>query len=241
MKIGRNALCPCGSGKKYKKCCLGKEKSETNPKEDVFLTEPIPDYGVPKIKDDFFDDKFPKMPTAAALQHFMMSQKGIDNLIGEIVNKIIPQDRKERIKEQKLIINDTDDPNKLIDMLNQKIDQNNEILLIRKMLKHSDYIIPEVISRLKSNTNDFFVEFSVRLLKEAKNNEYTKLLINSLGSIKHAYTLSTVCLLLGFIGNKDTIKPIWNIYNFFKDEYPKTTLNQGPLFALYEFKERGLL
>ena len=26
MKIGRNDPCPCGSGKKYKKCCLGKEK-----------------------------------------------------------------------------------------------------------------------------------------------------------------------------------------------------------------------
>ena len=24
-KVGRNAPCPCGSGKKYKKCCLGKE------------------------------------------------------------------------------------------------------------------------------------------------------------------------------------------------------------------------
>ena len=24
-KIGRNDMCPCGSGKKYKKCCLGKE------------------------------------------------------------------------------------------------------------------------------------------------------------------------------------------------------------------------
>ena len=24
-KIGRNAPCPCGSGKKYKKCCLGRE------------------------------------------------------------------------------------------------------------------------------------------------------------------------------------------------------------------------
>jgi uncharacterized protein YecA (UPF0149 family) len=23
-KIGRNAPCPCGSGKKYKKCCLKK-------------------------------------------------------------------------------------------------------------------------------------------------------------------------------------------------------------------------
>ncbi len=24
VKIGRNELCPCGSGKKYKKCCLDK-------------------------------------------------------------------------------------------------------------------------------------------------------------------------------------------------------------------------
>ena len=24
MKIGRNAPCPCGSGKKFKKCCLNK-------------------------------------------------------------------------------------------------------------------------------------------------------------------------------------------------------------------------
>ncbi len=27
MKIGRNAPCPCGSGKKYKKCCLPKERA----------------------------------------------------------------------------------------------------------------------------------------------------------------------------------------------------------------------
>ena len=25
MKLKRNDLCPCGSGKKYKKCCLPKE------------------------------------------------------------------------------------------------------------------------------------------------------------------------------------------------------------------------
>jgi uncharacterized protein YecA (UPF0149 family) len=24
VKVGRNESCPCGSGKKYKKCCLGK-------------------------------------------------------------------------------------------------------------------------------------------------------------------------------------------------------------------------
>ena len=30
-KIGRNAPCPCGSGKKYKKCCLKKEQAVTMP------------------------------------------------------------------------------------------------------------------------------------------------------------------------------------------------------------------
>ncbi|MCU0574481.1 MAG: SEC-C domain-containing protein [Syntrophobacteraceae bacterium] len=28
MKIGRNAPCPCGSGKKYKKCCMDKPKTQ---------------------------------------------------------------------------------------------------------------------------------------------------------------------------------------------------------------------
>ena len=25
-KVGRNDPCPCGSGKKYKQCCMGKER-----------------------------------------------------------------------------------------------------------------------------------------------------------------------------------------------------------------------
>jgi len=29
MKTGRNAPCPCGSGKKYKQCCLDKQSSST--------------------------------------------------------------------------------------------------------------------------------------------------------------------------------------------------------------------
>lgn len=28
MKVGRNDPCPCGSGKKYKKCCLDKKRVE---------------------------------------------------------------------------------------------------------------------------------------------------------------------------------------------------------------------
>ncbi|HOC37985.1 MAG TPA: SEC-C metal-binding domain-containing protein [Thermodesulfobacteriota bacterium] len=37
IKVGRNDPCPCGSGKKYKMCCMGKENGDTRPSpvEDV--------------------------------------------------------------------------------------------------------------------------------------------------------------------------------------------------------------
>ncbi len=37
MKIQRNAACPCGSGKKYKQCCLNKEQS-TSITQKLFLS-----------------------------------------------------------------------------------------------------------------------------------------------------------------------------------------------------------
>ena len=30
MKVGRNAPCPCESGKKYKQCCEGKQETKSN-------------------------------------------------------------------------------------------------------------------------------------------------------------------------------------------------------------------
>lgn len=39
MKIGRNESCPCGSGKKYKKCCL-----ERDMEKDTFTGEGLPIY-----------------------------------------------------------------------------------------------------------------------------------------------------------------------------------------------------
>jgi uncharacterized protein YchJ len=34
-KIGRNDTCPCGSGRKYKKCCLDSGKFEEYEKGDI--------------------------------------------------------------------------------------------------------------------------------------------------------------------------------------------------------------
>lgn len=38
-KIGRNEKCPCGSGKKYKKCCMGKNLNQSEVYEKNKLME----------------------------------------------------------------------------------------------------------------------------------------------------------------------------------------------------------
>lgn len=47
MKVGRNDPCPCGSGLKYKKCCLKKKVSDSDDKKSIYLKK----YGI-KLKNE---------------------------------------------------------------------------------------------------------------------------------------------------------------------------------------------
>jgi hypothetical protein len=40
QKVGRNDPCPCGSGKKYKNCCIGKPIRKPLPFKAKLLTQP---------------------------------------------------------------------------------------------------------------------------------------------------------------------------------------------------------
>ena len=51
-KIGRNDPCLCGSGKKFKKCCEGKESPELDPRLDFALGRPVDD-GMRDIRELF--------------------------------------------------------------------------------------------------------------------------------------------------------------------------------------------
>lgn len=48
-KIGRNQLCPCGSNKKYKKCCLDTEKDSIPHYEIIYFDNPNIQYTKPYI------------------------------------------------------------------------------------------------------------------------------------------------------------------------------------------------
>ncbi len=68
MKTGRNTPCPCGSGKKYKKCCMRKDENVHREEQEVLryeqdvqngLIEPFAseeDWEEEAIEDDWEDD-----------------------------------------------------------------------------------------------------------------------------------------------------------------------------------------
>ena len=65
QQVGRNDPCPCGSGKKYKRCCLARDKSKTPTEESIrsrvvedllaFADESFGD-AMPEALDFFWDD-----------------------------------------------------------------------------------------------------------------------------------------------------------------------------------------
>lgn len=128
-------------------------------------------------------------------------------------------------------------PEMLIEMMGQGVDGINTTLLRQCLIANSEAVMPEIISKLRHNTSDFFVETAIRVLYKSETN-YSKQIMEILSEIRDPYTLSLIDLLLGFTGAKETIQPVWKHYHAFKIAYPLDTFDQGPLFALYRFQER---
>jgi hypothetical protein len=73
-KVGRNDPCPCGSGKKYKKCCYGKEDQETDKSHSASIGRTRPGKSAPQFPIGTIalygpDDKITTKIVAAIIQH----------------------------------------------------------------------------------------------------------------------------------------------------------------------------
>jgi hypothetical protein len=73
--IGRNDPCPCGSGKKYKNCCLGKQKDSSSPKgaEQIFtdLRQVLHEHDFASLEEvQAFAGDFMRQKNQAALDDF---------------------------------------------------------------------------------------------------------------------------------------------------------------------------
>jgi hypothetical protein len=93
VKIGKNNPCPCGSGKKYKKCCLNKKPRE----QTIMVGSPVPLKGLhyDKEKMEFtglaLDDQLIK-PVVTYSQTHYKSDSGKEKVIDRIQDKVIPNE-----------------------------------------------------------------------------------------------------------------------------------------------------
>jgi hypothetical protein len=228
VKIGRNDPCLCGSGEKYKNCCL---KKNITPNQR-FPERAMKDYGSPTFSNDFFERNPIKEISAARLLYSILLNPEIDQLASGVAKQFIRRGEEEakRIKEE-------NDPEKLIQIMGQEPDPFNHRILKHRILQFSGFTLPRIIERLRNNQNDAFAELAVEVIYES-NVDCGVQLLEILDSAGDPYTASLVCLLLGLIGSKEAIQPIWNYYHYFKNEYAHNTYEQGPLLALYELKLR---
>lgn len=99
MKIGRNDPCPCGSGKKYKKCCLNKEESDFFIGDDIFYSEIEPLYKNLEFEINTYLEFELSLPFQIALEDKSLFSFKKENCILHYLYKL--QKRNETVVEHK--------------------------------------------------------------------------------------------------------------------------------------------
>ena len=91
VKINKKHLCPCGSGKKYKKCCFGKKPR----KQSIMIGSPEPLKGVYYDKEKMtftgitHDGRSIELPVTYSQTHYN-SDSGKEKVTSRIHDKVIP-------------------------------------------------------------------------------------------------------------------------------------------------------
>jgi len=202
-------------------------------KNDVFfLGRQVKDYGTPRLSKRFFNKNPLKEISAARIVYSILLSSGIERFASKTVKRFI-----KRGKEEAKRIRRENNPETLLKMMEQHPDPLNRWLLKKKIVGFSEFAVPKIIEKLKENQDDCFAELAVDIIHKSEI-DCSSQLLGILNSIKQPYTLSLVCMLLGLLGTREAIKPVWDCYYFLKEEYPEEDYEQGPLLALYEFKSR---
>jgi len=236
-KIGRNAPCPCGSGKKYKKCCYGKNRvhnhDDSKTPHSILPPHDMIDYGVPSITESFLQKNTVHEISAPRLLYSNLLTPELADAVSQISNQLIS-----RGKDEAILIEKTDDINELINILKKGPDQLNRVKLKMKLLERRKDAIPLIMKGLQKPQRSAFAEIAVEILY-ATGEDYSNDIIEIIEHYqRNAYVVSLLCILLGFYENDRSPKLLWDYYHHFKKHFPTETYSDGPLVALVETRVR---
>jgi hypothetical protein len=233
--VGRNAPCPCGSGKKFKKCCFGKSNSENS--IDKERNQIIPSYDKINYGEPLLDDFFFKMNTlnelsASRFLYSVLITPGVEDIALNITNQFIIRGEAER-----KIIENTNDIKKLVSMVGE-VDSINHVLLQKRLVQYKETSIPLILNEIKKPVTSEFIELAIKIIYASSENYSDKIIEIIKNHQRAAYPISQLCMLLGFYDNKNSEKLLWNYYHYFKENFCNETYKDGPLLGLIEIRAR---
>lgn len=230
--IKRNDPCPCGSGLKYKKCCIGKNISFDEENHIIPLYKNI-EYGEPITDDNFFNNNNVHEMSAARLIYSNILNPQIEKFVSDKMNKV-----SNRGKDEKKLIQQTKNAKGLIKIMKSNPDIIVHEKLKRKILKNKKETIPIIIEELKKPQKTVFYELAVRVIYFSGFDFSNKIIEIIKNYQRSAYAVSLLCMLLGFYDNKSNRKLLWDYYHYFKNDYKNETYSDGPLLGLIEMRAR---
>ena len=176
----------------------------------------------------FFKDNPIKELSSQRLVYSSILMPKVEDLARKVVSQMI-----DRAGEEAQKIEEESDPEVIFKLLRGKCDPINYTILRKKVLEHEEYLLPKIIQALIRSGNDVFIEHAARIIPRCKRN-YLNNLLNILQEIRNPYAVSLMCIVIGFIGDEETIPIIYHKYIELKDQYPNEDYEQGPLLALAE-------
>jgi len=236
-KIGRNQPCPCGSGKKFKKCCYGKisvdKSSELNGLNMLLPLLSEINYGSPSLNEAFFISNRVHEFSAPRLLYSNLLNPEAEQITSKLTNQLIDRGQKEAIDIEK-----AENIDELINLMRKGVDTLNHEMLKEKLLQKKETTVPIILNELKKPQSSQFVEISIKILHFSGTDCSNEILEILQKTKLHAYTVSLLCILLGFYGVEEYVETLMKYYHYFKDRYPNETFSDGPLIGLSEIWER---
>ncbi|MEW6730616.1 MAG: SEC-C metal-binding domain-containing protein [Acidobacteriota bacterium] len=235
MKTHVNDPCPCGSGKKYKKCCMDKETNsnqiidiQTKLKDDLISVGEIGDYGEPKADTAFFKNH-PEEESHYPIFISILTNPTLEDVATLLVKK---ETSRWKAEERKILA--TDDIDELISFMKQGIDNLNTRVFLDKIVNQAEVAVAKILTELEQPESGKFAELAVRAIYESDIDCIDRLIELVKKPVPNAYTLSLLCLLLGLSDAEKAIKPLWDCYHFLKERYPDKTYVEGAFIGLFE-------
>ncbi|RAV22147.1 hypothetical protein DQG23_06910 [Paenibacillus contaminans] len=224
MSIGRNEPCFCGSGLKYKKCCINKSTEEQSALYEAMDT--------PRLSQHFFDLQPFKKVSQPALVWGMLTLPATMEKVNQLSKQM------NRGKDEADFISGLSDAAALVERMNEQTDKVNHKLLLDQLVKHKEAVTPIVLDKLATDDEPVFVELAVRYLHEAGIEDWEPI-AKLAAEAESAYKRSLLSLLLGVKGPEDKLPLVWKQYlDLKKQKGLQKDEEQGPLYGLMEYGYR---